>query len=244
MIQTLRTQRLPVIDALRGIALVAMIIFHASWNLDAFRFTQMGVVSAPAWLGFAKTIAGSFLVLTGLSLALADDAGHSTMARLKRIGRIALAAALVSVATYYVFPDAFVYFGILHHIALAGLIAWPLLRVHWVLIVGLAAAIVFINHTVAMDAADTRWLAWIGLSRNVPPTNDYVPVFPWFAVVLAGLLLARIILARPALMTALQAQPSWTRPLVWMGRHSLVIYLIHQPVLFGLATLAYTLTRQ
>jgi uncharacterized membrane protein len=244
MIQTLRTQRLPVIDALRGIALVAMIIFHASWNLDAFRFTQMGVVSAPAWLGFAKTIAGSFLVLTGLSLALADDAGHSTMARLKRIGRIALAAALVSVATYYVFPNAFVYFGILHHIALAGLIAWPLLRVHWLLIVGLAAAIVFINHTVALDAADTRWLAWIGLSRNVPPTNDYVPVFPWFALVLAGLLLARIILARPALMTGLQAQPSWTRPLVWMGRHSLMIYLIHQPVLFGLATLAYTLTQQ
>lgn len=244
MNQTVRTQRLPVIDALRGIALVAMIIFHASWNLDAFRFTQMGVVSAPAWLGFAKTIAGSFLVLTGLSLALADAADHSTTARLKRIGRIALAAALVSVATYYVFPDAFVYFGILHHIALAGLIAWPLLRVHWLLIVGLAAAIVFINHTVAMDAADTRWLAWIGLSRNVPPTNDYVPVFPWFALVLAGLLLARIILARPALMTGFQAQPSWTRPLVWMGRHSLMIYLIHQPVLFGLATLAYTLTQQ
>ncbi|MEH6726460.1 MAG: heparan-alpha-glucosaminide N-acetyltransferase domain-containing protein, partial [Hyphomicrobiales bacterium] len=64
-------QRLPMIDAMRGIALIAMIIFHASWNLDAFRFTQMGVLSAPAWLGFARAIAGSFLILTGISLALA-----------------------------------------------------------------------------------------------------------------------------------------------------------------------------
>lgn len=236
-------QRLPMIDAMRGIALIAMIIFHASWNLDAFRFTQMGVLSAPAWLGFARAIAGSFLILTGISLALADAAGHGTNAKLKRIGKIALAAALVSAATYFVFPDAFVYFGILHHIALAALIAWPLLRLHWLVILVVATGIVIINQMVAVEFADTRWLAWIGLSQNVPPTNDYVPVFPWFAAVLAGVLLARVICAKPGLQNALTAQPSWSRPLVWMGRHSLVIYLVHQPVLFGLATLAYTLTQ-
>lgn len=236
-------QRLPLIDALRGTALIAMIIYHASWNLDAFGFTQMGVLSAPAWLGFARAIAGSFLVLTGISLMLADAAGQESKAKLKRIGKIALAAMLVSVATYIVFPNAFVYFGILHHIAFAGLLAWPVMRLHWLFVCALAAAIVFINHTVVTELADTRWLAWVGISQNVPPTNDYVPVFPWFAAVLAGLLIARLILSRPTLQNQLALEPSSAALLVWMGRHSLAIYLIHQPILFGLASLAYMLTQ-
>lgn len=236
-------QRLPFIDVLRGIALTAMIIYHASWNLDAFGFTQLGVLSSPGWIAFARAIAGSFLVLTGISLVLADAAGHGTQAKLKRIGKIALAAALVSIATYFVFPDAFVYFGILHHIALAGLLTWPLMRLHWLVILTTAIGIVFVNQTVAVEFADTRWLAWVGISQLVPPTNDYVPVFPWFAVVLAGVLAARLILKTPTLQNQLAAHPSWSSPFIWMGRHSLLIYLIHQPILFGLASFAYGLTQ-
>lgn len=236
-------QRLPVIDVLRGIALVAMIIYHASWNLDAFGFTQMGVLSAPVWIAFARAIAGSFLMLTGLSLVLADAAGHGTPAKLKRIGKVALAAALVSIATYLVFPDAFVYFGILHHIALAGLLAWPLLRLNWLVILAIAVGIVFVNQMIAVEFADTRWLAWIGISQFVPPTNDYVPVVPWFAAVLAGVLAARLILKTPSLQNQLVVLPSWSAPLVWMGRHSLLIYLIHQPILFGFASFAYGITQ-
>lgn len=236
-------QRLPMIDTLRGIALIAMIIYHSSWNLDAFGFTQMGVLSASAWLGFARGIAGSFLLLTGISLVLADASGHGARTKLKRIGKVALAATLVSVATYVVFPDAFVYFGILHHIALAGLLAWPMLRLHWLVLVIFIAGIIFVHQTIALDFANTRWFAWIGISRLVPPTNDYVPVIPWFAVVLSGVLSARLILARPNLQNYLAAQPQWSKPFIWMGRHSLLIYLIHQPILFGLASAAYTLTR-
>lgn len=243
MTYTTLNQRLPFVDVLRGIALIAMIIYHASWNLDAFGFTQMGVLSVPGWMVFARAIAGSFLVLTGISLVLADAAGHSADAKWRRVGKVALAAALVSIATYFVFPDAFVYFGILHHIALAGLLAWPLLRLHWLVIIAIAAGIVFINQTVALEIADTRWLAWIGVSQFVPPTNDYVPVIPWFSVVLAGVLAGRLILTNSALQNQLTAQPSWSAPLIWMGRHSLLIYLIHQPVLFGLASFAYGFTQ-
>ncbi len=236
-------QRLPLIDALRGAALIGMIVYHAGWNLDTFQFTELGVTSAPGWIGFAKLIAGSFLMLAGVSLVLADAAGHGANLKLRRIGIVAVAAVLVTIATYFIFPDTFVYFGILHQIALASLLAWPLLRLNWIIVVGLALAIVLINQTVAVEFADTRWLAWIGISRLVPPANDYVPIVPWFAVVLLGIPLGRAILRQAWLQNLLAANPRWLVPLGWMGRYSLIIYLIHQPILFGIASAAYYLTQ-
>lgn len=236
-------RRLPLIDAFRGVALIGMIVYHAGWNLDAFRFTELGVTSAPGWIGFARLIAGSFLMLSGVSLVLADAAGHGADLKLRRIAIVAVAAVFVSVATYFIFPQTFVYFGILHHIALASLLAWPLLRLHWGVVAGLILGIVIVNQTVAVEFADTRWLAWIGISRSVPPTNDYVPIFPWFAVVLLGIPLGRAILRRDRLQNLLAANPPWLVPLGWMGRYSLIIYLIHQPILFGITSAVYYLIR-
>nr|WP_306267464.1 heparan-alpha-glucosaminide N-acetyltransferase [Pararhizobium sp. IMCC3301] len=231
------------IDALRGAALIGMIVYHAGWNLDTFQFTELGVTSAPGWIGFARLIAGSFVMLSGVSLVLADAAGHDANLKLWRIGKVAIAALLVTIATYFIFPETFVYFGILHLIALSGLLAWPLLRLHWLVVFGLALGIVIINQTVALEFADTRWLAWIGISRFVPPANDYVPIIPWFAVVLLGIPLGHMILSQVWLQNLLAANPRWLVPLGWMGRYSLIIYLIHQPILFGMASTAYYLTR-
>ena len=83
-------------------------------------------------------------------------------------------------------------------------------------------------------------LWWLGLTTVTPRSNDYVPIFPWFGVVLAGIAVARLALllqasGRPVLEPLKRPAP-W--PLLWAGRHSLAIYLIHQPVLFGLVYLA------
>ncbi|PCJ91829.1 MAG: hypothetical protein COA52_08250 [Hyphomicrobiales bacterium] len=235
------TQRLPMLDAARGLALVAMIIFHGSWNLDNFGFTDLGVVTKPGWAWFAKGIAGSFLMLSGLSLVLADAAGHSNQQKLQRIGKIAAAAALVSIGTYIVFPRSFVYFGILHHLALASLLALPLLRTHWSINMAIAMLVVGLDMFVSFQFADTRWLAWTGLATTPPFTNDYVPLMPWFAVFLCGIPLGRQILKRKWIQAPLAKQPSLAKPLVFMGRHSLIIYLLHQPILFGAAYGVYQL---
>lgn len=231
------------VDALRGFALIAMIIFHASWNLDVFGFAQLGVMSEPGWLWFARVIAGSFILLAGLSLMLAEISGQRSRPKIVRIGKITIAAIAVSIATYIVFPGSFVYFGILHHIALASLLAWPLLRVNSVILAALALLLVLINSNFAFQVADTRWLAWIGISEEVPATNDYVPLLPWFAVFLSGLIVGREIVKRERIRQILSQKPAWAKPLVWMGRHSLLIYLLHQPILFGIAYGVFTLSR-
>jgi uncharacterized membrane protein len=89
----------------------------------------------------------------------------------------------------------------------------------------------------ASPAFDTPWLNWIGLSTFEPLTNDYRPIVPWSAAVFAGVAAAKFWAARGwgAIGGNLEAGP-----LPWLGRHSLALYLIHQPLLFGLfAALAF-----
>ena len=77
------------------------------------------------------------------------------------------------------------------------------------------------------------WLAWIGFWPVQPPTVDLVPVFPWFGVALAGVVAMRLVLALPV-----RAALGWEgggilRVLAVVGRWSLLIYLLHQPLLYG-----------
>ncbi len=89
------------------------------------------------------------------------------------------------------------------------------------------------------DVFSSPWLVWLGLGTRVPSTNDFVPVFPWFGCVLVGFAIAKV--WRPAAAPMDLPSPP-VRALGWMGRKSLPIYLIHQPVLYGgLALLASVL---
>ncbi|MEP0518709.1 MAG: heparan-alpha-glucosaminide N-acetyltransferase [Hyphomicrobiales bacterium] len=227
--------RLHTIDALRGVALFAMIVFHASWNVDFFGFAHLGVLSHTGWVWFARGIAGSFIFLAGVSFVLADRAGQDKKSRWRRILKIAIAATAVSIVTYSIFPDSFVYFGILHHIALASLLAWPLLRLNSVFLAVVAVGLVLVHETYVLPFSQTRWLAWIGLSENVPPANDYVPLLPWFAVFVTGLAVGQTLTLQATVLKVLSNSYRWFKPLVWMGKRSLIIYLLHQPILFGMA---------
>ncbi len=99
-------------------------------------------------------------------------------------------------------------------------------------------------HLVAAAPFDAPHLAFLGLGRTAPQTNDYVPLFPWFGLVLAGVALARYGL--PAFTRSgagtWRAEGRLARGLAFAGRHSLAIYLIHQPVLMALFTGLVTLT--
>jgi uncharacterized membrane protein len=236
--------RLPGIDVLRGVAVAAMIVYHFTWDLRYFGLIQTDVVNHPFWHNFARAIAGSFLLLSGLSLALMTQGGFDRTKFLRRFGIIAGAALLVTVATYLAMPNAFVFFGVLHCIALSSLLALPFLRLP-VIVTAAVALIVFALPFLFTHAAfDAPLLQWIGLGTLVPITNDYVPLFPWFAVALAGVAIGKLIAA---------ASPAWLKgePAGAMavtaraGRLSLPIYLIHQPILMalvGAASLAMPLS--
>ncbi len=235
--------RLEVIDGARGLALLAMFVFHFAYDLSYFGLIETDVPSDPAWRWFARSIAGSFLTLVGISLVLATRNGLNRPAFLKRLAMVAGAAALVTIATYFAMPGSFIFFGILHHVALASVLALPFLRLPAPAVAGAAIIAFALPVLVAHPLLDQPALAWLGFSRAPIVTADFVPVFPWFGCVLGGMVLARLALPRLAGSRLASWRPS-SRPariLAWGGRHSLLVYLVHQPVFIGALMLALQL---
>ncbi|TGQ03474.1 heparan-alpha-glucosaminide N-acetyltransferase domain-containing protein, partial [Mesorhizobium sp. M2E.F.Ca.ET.219.01.1.1] len=97
-----------------------------------------------------------------------------------------------------------------------------------------AALVIAAPAYLRFEALDHPWLWWIGLSAINPRSNDYVPLFPWFGAVLAGIAVVKLASASGLLARLGTWMPGrWSNPLTFIGRHSLAFYLIHQPLLFG-----------
>jgi uncharacterized membrane protein len=234
--QVLASQRWDVIDVARGLAIAAMIVYHFSWDLSFLKLIETNILQVPAWRWFARGIAGSFLLLAGVGLALAHAQGFRRFPFLRRLMKVGGAALAVTLVTYFAFPESYVFFGILHCIAVSSVLALPFLRLHpaltlLVAVLCLAAPAIFTS-----PALDVPYLGWLGLGVTDPLTNDYVPVFPWFGMVLIGVALGKLLLKQTETMRLARwrATDALSRPLVWAGRKSLPIYLIHQLVLLGL----------
>jgi uncharacterized membrane protein len=117
-----RPPRIAAVDVARGVALVAMAIYHFCWNLEMFGYLEPGTANSGLLKVFARSIATSFLFLVGFSLVLATAGGIRWGDYFKRLAMVAGAAALISVATYFATPNAWIFFGILHHIAALSII--------------------------------------------------------------------------------------------------------------------------
>ncbi|WP_334175426.1 heparan-alpha-glucosaminide N-acetyltransferase [Pseudoxanthobacter sp.] len=232
--------RLQLLDVLRAAALAAMVVYHFSFDLSFFGFTDWQVASATGWVVFARSIAVSFLFIAGLSLVLANRRAIRPAVVLRRFATIAVAAGLVSLGTYFAVPDEMVRFGILHLIAFGSLAGLAFLRLPPPLTL-LAGVLVLVAPVYARsDLFDPRWLLWTGLGYDRPAAMDYVPVFPWFGVMLIGIAAGRV-LTDSGLTERLAAFSCtrWpVRAAAFAGRHTLIIYLVHQPLLFGALQLA------
>ena len=234
--RTGKTGRLAVVDLARGVALVAMTVFHFCWDLEMFALVRPGFMAQPGAIWSARIIAGSFLFLVGFSLFLAHGRHFVLQPYLKRLAMVAAAAAVISLATWYFTPDAFIFFGILHCIAVSSVIGLIFLRLPWWITALCGAFVVSMRSTLQTAALDDPWWWWSGLSQFIPRSNDYVPLFPYLGMVLIGIAAGRLVLE--AGLTARLAGPQLdqapARLLRFIGRHSLVFYLLHQPVMIAL----------
>ena len=238
--------RILVLDLGRTLALIGMAIFHFGFDLEAFGHIAPGTMTSGFWYYFARSVAGSFLFLVGISLWLAHGHGIRWRPFLVRLGQIVAGAALVTLGTWKLFGPAFVFFGILHSIALSSVIGLAFLRLPPLLTLAAAVLAFYLPDLVAADHFASLWLVWTGLAPYTVYSVDFIPTFPWLAPVLAGLALAKLA-DRAGLWQRLRGWPAapgrWTRWLAWPGRHGLFVYLVHQPILISLVWAATQLTR-
>jgi uncharacterized membrane protein len=231
--------RLALVDALRGLAVAQMIVYHFFYDLSFFGWIKLAMTRDQPWVGWRTAIVTQFLLLIGVSLVLRTSFKPSAADFWKRWAQIAAAALLVSIGTWLVVGPRFVYFGILHFIAVALLIARPMVRLGgWN--VALGALLILIGLVYSHEFFNTPPATIVGFMTFKPSTEDYVPLFPWIGVILIGAGLAvhwqRAQWRIPnALVPLNERAPRW---LLLLGTWSLTAYLLHQPIMMGAMSLA------
>ena len=207
------------LDSLRGIAVVWMIIFHACYDMRMLGMVKWDF-SHGFWYAFPRVIAFTFLFCVGASLNFAHTPNINWESLGKRSLKLGLAAVAVSIGTYVAFPQQWVYFGTLHCI-FAGSILGALVVNHRKLALSLLITILVLQYGLNYDI---RWVS----SVLQKPSMDFIPIYPWFWAILMGILVG------PFLSKSKRIN-SFHHPhfLKFLGTHSLKIYLIHQPVIFG-----------
>lgn len=234
---SVKVKRIQLIDAARGIAILAMLVHHFLLSFGmVFPSVPLPLVNEPYFEPLHFFFVAVFLLISGVC-------SHFSSNNIKR-GCIVLAAAfLVSVVTFFALPDSPIYFGILHLLGCC-MVLYGLTK-RWIeKIPSLPAALLFLcvfliyyYFFVTAPRIDIPHLYIFGFPDHSFSSSDYFPLFPWLFLFLFGTVLGRPVVARRL--------PTWfyetkVPVLALIGRHTLIIYLLHQPVFLAILFLVRT----
>lgn len=237
------------LDLLRTLAIVLMIVYHAAYDGSAFHQWNIDVLRG-GWKALQLLTASLFLLLVGMSAALSEHAMQSSAVdtplrwhkRLARACWIGSAALGVSAATWLFHEETFVRFGVLHLIALSAILL-PLFRKLRGYAALLGLLILFMEPLMRNTTASSPLLLPLGLHPPSFRTIDYFPLIPWFGVILIGFALGHMLYVgspRWKMVPPFQEHPHpILTALAWPGRHALIIYLLHQPVLLTILAIMH-----
>jgi uncharacterized membrane protein len=231
------------IDAVRGVAVVMMVIYHFVYDLYFFQITDV-IFTNRFWFYFQRITASTFIMLVGVSLAIIyqraavkNRTGRSLAWRLFQRGtRIFGWGMVISLGTYFALgPALYIKFGILHFIGFSIAISYPFLRYSW-LNVSVGILLIVAGRMLQQYTFDLPWLVWLGFEPANHAYVDYFPAIAWYGVVLLGIAAGNLLYRADGRVLRLPDLSGWgpVAALRRMGQHSLPIYLLHQPVLFAL----------
>ena len=221
------------LDLMRGIAIIMMIAFHFIYDLNSFGFSDIPLFTHWAGIAWRCLIVFLFLSAVGISLVIAHGKGIKFKKFLKRLLYLGIAALFVSAGTYVMFPDGWIYFGILHLIWFSTIIAISFVNLPKTSL--LIAALILIG--AIFDQPNLSFISYL-LEPYLPLGSvDYYPLFPWLSFVFIGIYLGH----NPYYQKTFIFRLNW---LEVIGKHALIIYLTHQIVLFSVVSLAYNLLNQ
>ncbi len=227
-----------------------MVVYHLMYDLYYFRVSD-AIFTDPFWFYFQRATATLFIGLVGVSLALRSARAQHRLvyAALLKRGLTILGWGLVitTITRFALGPDVYIRFGVLHFIGVSILFAYPFLRGKWLNLVfgmGLIALGVWLQRF-TFGPPWSSYLFWLGLE---PPNHTYVDFFPfirWFGVVLLGIFVGNQLYGQVGRrFSPADRTETWVVcALSWMGRRSLAIYLLHQPILFALFLAFFLLLR-
>ncbi|MBI2085505.1 MAG: DUF1624 domain-containing protein [Candidatus Aenigmarchaeota archaeon] len=240
------------IDAARGVAIILMILFHVAFDL---RYAGLYELDAGwvFWYLLPRMIAAIFIILVGISATLSynkskKDAVNRFIRRGLGIFSFGMA---ITLATYLFFAEGTILFGILHFIGISYIMSVPFLtkvcsanRARETdvsremrrknILIGLSVLISgFYLQTMTFDFP---WLLWLGFMPANFYTFDYFPIFPWFGFILLGIYLGNRFYTNGKRTFRINGRPDGL--LTFLGRNSLAIYLVHQPMLALLIAVA------
>lgn len=227
------------VDALRGIAIIMVVLYHLIYDLD--NFGGYGIESTSGfWDIFADVSAFMFVFLVGLSLTLSyyrESAGsrEAKFGKYLSRGLKIFAYGMLITLVFWVSNFGAVIIGILQLIGLSIVIAYPFLRLRFTnLFVGLL--VIALGAYIQAKSFVAGGVVGVLLAPlGVVPRNlfmlDYRPLLPWFGVVLLGIFFGNAIYLVWRKQRPAGPVPSYTAPLNFLGQHTLFIYLVHQPVL-------------
>lgn len=234
------------IDILRGIAIILMIIYHILYDLNYFNIykTNFDTFFFEIYKYGAASI---FVILVGVSLSLSygrirnkKNVKEVYFKFLKRGLSIFAMGLIITLVSLLYIPEGFIIFGILHFIGIAIILAIPFLKLNNFLL-PLSLCFIFIGVLLNSFIVDFKWLLWLGLIPSNFFTVDYFPLLPWFGAVLLGIFVGKKLYPNHKRSFHLNdmSEHRSVKILSFLVRHSLIIYLIHQPIMLALIWLIF-----
>lgn len=246
-----KPSRYHLLDTVRGVCLISMAAYHGMYDLvDIFRLPAPWYNDWPGYL-WQQSICWTFIFLSGMCWRLSHR-------HLKRGLLLVGCAWVITAATWLIMPSQLILYGVLNLLGLSALLMIPLDKLFrklpaWTGFFG-ALALFFLTRNVPRGSLGFESLALCPLPQVLYSTDvtavlgfhspefystDYFPLVPWFFLYCAGYFLWGILTQS---RQAKEFLSLGARPLSFLGRHSLVIYLVHQPALMGIFLLLGQLT--
>ncbi|MEK6972614.1 MAG: heparan-alpha-glucosaminide N-acetyltransferase [archaeon] len=229
-----KAERFFELDFLRGIAIFMMMAFHTLWDLNYFKITTFLLYEGFFGI-FQKVTAGLFIFLVGICLTISyerclqrneDYKTHFLKRGLKVFGY----GLLITIFTFFAFPNNFIYFGILHFISISILLSIFFIKLKDKNLL-LAILLFLIYPLIRSISLPFPYLLALWPNYYLP-TFDYFPLLEWFPIFLLGLFFGQKLYPNGVPKIKLDfSKFSFFKPVNYLGRHSLFLYFIHQPIL-------------